>query len=394
MDKRIPIQAFSYDLPNDRIAQTAAEPRDSSKLLVYDSGRISDGVFSNLAEFLPRGSHLYFNNARVIPARLFLHNRNGARIEVLLLQPHGSDYIQALESDGICCWQCLVGNSKKWKQGEELQLAVGRTLLKLNRGPADTVEFTWDGGRHFADLLEEAGQMPLPPYIRHSADAYDRERYQTVYASVRGSVAAPTAGLHFTGSVMDKLHNAGITQDYVTLHVGAGTFMPVKTEDAREHPMHRELFTVNTALIKSLLVPGPKIAVGTTSCRVLESLYWFAVNILEERGKPHEIAQFDYENRRLHPEPEAAFKVLLDYAAARGSDVLSGETSVMIAPPYSMRVCDGLITNFHQPGSTLLLLIASLLGDDWRAVYAHALEGDYRFLSYGDSSLLLPKRIF
>lgn len=394
MGARIPIQSYTYTLPAERIAQTAAEPRDSSKLLLYREGDISHHVFRDIHQLLPEDSHLVFNNARVIQARLLLSNRNGAGIEVFLLQPWQCDYSAALEADAVCRWQCLVGNSKKWKMDEVLYLDAGSTRISVKRIDAGAVEFSWDGGRHFSELLEHAGLIPLPPYIRHEADEYDRERYQTVFSSVSGSVAAPTAGLHFTRDVLENLETRGIPSDFVTLHVGAGTFMPVKTDDAREHPMHREFFSVSRRAIENLRQAVRLIPVGTTACRVLESLYWIAVNIAEKREAPLSVAQFDYEHRTVEPGPEQAVKILLDFMDANRLEVLEAETSIMLAPPYSFRMCSGLITNFHQPGSTLLLLIAALLGEDWKQVYRAALDNDYRFLSYGDSSLLLPKRIF
>jgi len=390
MPEEILIDHYDYSLPEDRIAQEAAEPRDSSRLLLYKQGQISDHRFTELSRFLPDGTSLFLNNAKVIPARLILNNSTGARIEVFLLQPEGADHVTALNAIGTVSWNCLIGNRKKLKAGEVLQTRIGNTLLALTLSGEQTVRFEWDSTEAFAELIALFGSLPLPPYIKHKAEAYDRERYQTVYSAVSGSVAAPTAGLHFSDAVINSLENAGIPMHYVTLHVSAGTFLPVKVNDALQHPMHSECFTVDAEQIRAVRDAEKTVAVGTTSCRVLESLYWGAVNLYEGRPDPFNIAQFDYQGRQETFDRAAAMDFLLNYLEQRGDHVLSGASSIMIVPGYKFRVVEGLITNFHQPKSTLLLLISALLGDDWKKVYKHALDNGYRFLSYGDSSLLLP----
>lgn len=390
MPEEILIDHFDYPLPDDRIAQEAAEPRDSSRLLLYKQGQISDHRFGELSSLLPEGTSLFLNNAKVIPARLILNNSTGARIEVFLLQPEGADHVTALNAVGTVEWNCLIGNRKKWKAGEVLQTSIGSTLLNLRLSGEQTVCFDWNSTEAFAELIELFGSMPLPPYIKHKAGAYDRERYQTVYSAVSGSVAAPTAGLHFSDAVMSGLRSAGIPTHYVTLHVSAGTFLPVKVNDALQHPMHQEYYTADLPQIRALRDAEKVVAVGTTSCRVLESLYWGAVNLFEGRQDPFNIAQFDYQGRQETFDRAAAMDFLLNYLEQRGEHVLSGASSIMIVPGYKFRVVEGLVTNFHQPKSTLLLLISALLGDDWKKVYNHALDNGYRFLSYGDSSLLLP----
>lgn len=389
MGEEVFISDYDYLLPEGQIAQVAAEPRDSSKLLVYQHAEIRDAVFSELPHFLSDKSRLFFNDAKVIPARIFLKNSNDARIEVFLLQPHETEYFQALNAQKSSRWSCLIGNKKKWKNGEVLNLMVDGIALQVHLLEDQVVEFTWESEMPFVELLEKIGQLPLPPYIKHEANQHDSARYQTVYSKVQGSVAAPTAGLHFTPEVLSKLSEKGIDQKFVTLHVSAGTFLPVKVENARAHDMHQEIFAVKRSEIESLMEDKQIIAVGTTSTRVLESLFWAGVNILESKIQPFQIEQFAYENRSKVQKNEA-LNAILNYMDAHKLDTVYGKTSIMIIPSYEFRLVEGLVTNFHQPKSTLLLLISALLGDEWKRVYAHALRGGYRFLSYGDSSLLIP----
>ena len=389
MDEKVLIKDFDYSLTEDKIAQSAAEPRDSSKLLLYTKGQISDSVFRQLPAYLPENSSLYFNNAKVIPARIFLKNSNAATIEVFLLQPYKMEHVTALNARETCVWSCLIGNKKKWKSGEVLEIAIEGTNLQVNQIEDLVVEFTWQSGLAFVELIEKIGKLPLPPYIKHEATEDDASRYQTVYSKIQGSVAAPTAGLHFTDAVLDKIAENGVSQNFVTLHVSAGTFLPVKVEDARAHDMHQEIYSVNKAEILSILDGKQIIAVGTTSIRVLESLYWAGVNLIEKKENPFKIEQFVYENRKSYTKEES-ISAILNYLEMNKIEAVYGETSIMVVPGYQFRIVKGLITNFHQPKSTLLLLISAFLGEDWNRVYSHALENGYRFLSYGDSSLLLP----
>jgi S-adenosylmethionine:tRNA ribosyltransferase-isomerase len=389
MDRKVLIKDFDYSLAEDKIAQSAAEPRDSSKLLLYSKGQISDSVFHQLPECLNENSSLYFNNAKVIPARIFLKNSNAATIEVFLLQPYKMEHVMALNANETCVWSCLIGNKKKWKQEEVLEIEIEGTNLKVKQVEDLVVEFTWQSGLAFVEILEKIGKLPLPPYIKHEANEDDAERYQTVYSKIQGSVAAPTAGLHFTDSILDKIADKGISQKFVTLHVSAGTFLPVKVEDARTHDMHQEIYSINKAEIAAVLDGKQIIAVGTTSTRVLESLFWAGVNLIDNKENPFKIEQFVYENRKSYTK-EQSMSAILDYLEGNKIEAVYGETSIMVVPGYEFRIVKGLITNFHQPKSTLLLLISAFLGDDWKRVYAHALENGYRFLSYGDSSLLLP----
>lgn len=387
----VPISDYDYDLPEALIAQKACEPRDCSKLLLYNKGEISTSEFRNLPEFLDSESILIFNNAKVIPARLFLKNANGANIEVFILHPKGTDHSGALSSDSTVVWECLIGNGKRWKKEEILKADIGTSVLKLERLDGNDVRFTWDSGQLFSELLELIGKIPLPPYIKHEADSTDALRYQTVYSKIPGSVAAPTAGLHFTEQVMQGLDEKGLQTMYLTLHVGAGTFMPVKVENAAEHPMHEEQFEIDRLLLENLKKGKKLIPVGTTSCRVLESIYHLAIHIKSGDKGLLRVPQFPYFEEFAAIDRLEVSDILKNYMDIHKLDVLKASTSIMIMPGYRFRMTDALITNFHQPGSTLLLLISALIGEDWRAVYEYAKGKAYRFLSYGDSSLLIPR---
>lgn len=394
--KPVHLHDYTYELPDHRIARYPLAQRDQSKLLVYHQGQIEHSTFTHVAEYLPHDSILFFNDTKVIPARLFFRKPSGAVIEVLLLDPvsPSAAIAHVMDSRQSCAWHCTIGNLKRWTEGVSLSLDTDHHHLeaRLIDRANGLVEFRWTGDVTFATILDNAGVMPLPPYLHREAEPADRERYQTVYSRIEGAVAAPTAGLHFTDSVFDSIKAAGYTTDFMTLHVSAGTFLPVKHDDATQHVMHAEHVTVSRRNILNLLDSEKSvIAVGTTSMRTLESLYWFGVDLLEKGDVPFIIGQ-DVARHHLPDGPPArdAYARILQHMDEHGVDVLHGQTSIYILPGYSFRVCRGLITNFHQPGSTLLLLIAAFIGEDWRKVYAEALAQDYRFLSFGDSSLLLP----
>lgn len=387
----IPINQYDYPLPEERIAQSALEPRDSSRLLHYHKGELTLHVFKELPEILNATDQLIFNDTKVIPARIFTQNKHGAKIEVFLLHPLGTDHSMALASTETTTWACLIGNSKKWKREDKIQIDLGQTVLILTRDDDQAVNFSWAGGLHFSEILQLIGKIPLPPYIRHEASDEDARRYQTVFSKVEGSVAAPTAGLHFTNEVLETLRVKGVLRSFITLHVGAGTFLPVKVEDASKHPMHSESFEVSRLFVESLNNSRRTIVVGTTACRVMESLYYLALKILTDPEiKDLSIGQFDYIGEERVLSKQELAKVLLDYMDRHGMDVIKSRTSIMIVPGYKFRLVEGLVTNFHQPKSTLLLLISALIGEDWRQVYESALSNGFRFLSYGDSSLLVP----
>lgn len=393
--QQLEIDRFDYSLPEDRIARYPLPERDASRLLMYSGGRFSDHTYRELPGLLPPKTQLVFNNTRVVQARLLFRRPTGARIEVFCLEPMELDLQQAMATRGSIHYRCLVGNAKKWKEDRlALEFLHNNTPEQLQaellgrEGELFDLRLSWTGPATFAEVLESAGSMPLPPYMKRESEASDKDRYQTVYARPEGSVAAPTAGLHFTNSLLQNLRLAGVGQWTVTLHVGAGTFKPVDCERIGEHEMHREPFRVSKAFLHFLLRPGqgPVIPVGTTSLRCLESLYWMGVRA--HRGLPWQTVE-QWDPYELEP---------VDTATALGAlisrvdgDELWGMTRLMIAPGYTFRFAKGLITNFHQPKSTLLLLIAALIGDRWREGYQHALDTGYRFLSYGDGMLLLPE---
>lgn len=393
MGEILDINEYMYDLPSDRIALRPLEKRDHSKLLVYDKGEIKHSNFSQIADFLDVNTLLVLNNTRVIPARLHFRKDSGAVIEVFLLQPIAPSTLvqQAMAATRSATWKCTIGNVRRWNDNTRLQLKTSRetiTATLINR-PGGVVQFDWDGASTFGELIEAAGETPLPPYIRRKAEADDKNRYQTVYARHEGAVAAPTAGLHLTGELLQALAKKDILPAWVTLHVGAGTFVPVKVQNAAEHTMHEEQLIVTRELIGQLLTGRKVVPVGTTSLRVLESIYWFGCMLEKDPGAPFIVSQSDPYGA-IDPLPEQAS--LSNVLERLGDDKeLAGATSIFIRPGYRFHLCDGLVTNFHQPGSTLMLLVAALIGNDWRIVYREAMDNGYRFLSYGDSSLLIPQ---
>ena len=390
----IHIKDFSYELPDDRIAKYPLAERDTSKLLVYNKGNISHDIFRNLTAYLPQGALMVYNNTRVIQARLFFQKESGARIEVFLLEPHAPrDYEQIFQAHGVCEWKCLVGNSKKWKTGA-LRLCTASENddidLQVERVDDSVCRFLWKGDMSFAELLERVGELPIPPYLNRHSEPNDKITYQTVYARIKGSVAAPTAGLHFTDRVLHDIDALGIEREEVTLHVGAGTFKPVKSETISGHEMHSEFISVKRSTIERLIAHGGRaVAVGTTSVRTLESLYYLGVRAYNHQPLT-EVEQWEpYETSPSLTAVEA-LEALLAWMDENGHDVLHTSTRIIIVPGYSYHIVERLITNFHQPQSTLLLLVSALIGNDWHKVYDYALSHEFRFLSYGDSSILIP----
>lgn len=395
-------QALNYELPDERIAKYPLSERDASKLLVWRNGEIIDSGFRSVADFLPEESLLVFNNTKVIRARLPFQKKTGAQIEIFCLDPVSpADYQIAFQQTQRCSWNCMVGNLKKWKQ-EPLEREVevdGKIIIltakKINQDQGNVVvEFSWNNDSiDFASLIEASGILPIPPYLHRETEISDLERYQTIYSKIKGSVAAPTAGLHFTDSVFQSLKDKTIDIAEVTLHVGAGTFKPVKSATIADHEMHSEKIVVSRQLIEKLLLnEGKLVAVGTTSIRTLESLYWLGVSIIKNVSQPpahlHVEQWIPYQEATDQP-AKRVLQALLDYMDKNQLPVLVASTQIIIVPSYTFRIVDGMITNFHQPQSTLLLLISAYLGDDWKRVYQHALNNDYRFLSYGDSNLYL-----
>jgi len=393
----ISIQDFTYHLPEEKIALHPLSDRDQSKLLVYREKKIIHSDFKRLAEFLPANSILFFNNTKVIPARLLFKKETGAVIEIFLLNPVWPSPVVALAMNAKekCRWVCTIGNLKRWPEGSALKIIDGDISLeaKLVDRKNNLVEFQWSHNLSFAEIVKKIGAIPLPPYIKRNVEAGDRERYQTVYSKEDGAVAAPTAGLHFTKAILDALKVHGIAVDYLTLHVSAGTFQPVKVENAADHPMHSEQIVITRRNIKSLLVEKKIVAVGTTSLRTLESMYWYGAKLTKNPDAEFVITQ-DEPYRLEHVDKTEALKAILAKMDREKTDQLLGETSIYIMPGYDFKVGDVLITNFHQPGSTLILLVAAFVGNDWKRIYDEALANRYRFLSYGDSSLLFKKQSY
>jgi len=395
------ISEFNYSLPENRIAKFPLSNRDESKLLEFNNNSIQDYSFKDLPQLLPTDSILLFNNTKVIHARIEFFKATGARIEVFCLEPHTPfEYQQNLSTTKNCTWHCIVGNSKKWKQEEltlEFNINSKKETIKASRKEVleqgSIVEFTWSGNYSFGEVLEAIGQIPIPPYLQRNSEEIDSERYQTTYAKHNGSVAAPTAGLHFTPEIISRLHEKNISSNYVTLHVGAGTFKPVSTDSYKEHSMHREFFTVEKSLIKKLANnTSPVIAVGTTSVRTIESLYWLGVKLISKQENTiNELFQWEAYELIQTISVQDAFKALLNELEKTNSKSFQAYTQIMIIPGYTFKVVDKIITNFHQPQSTLLLLVCAFIGKSWKEMYEHALNNNYRFLSYGDSSLLHKK---
>ncbi len=377
-------------MPDDRIAKYPLESRDASKLLHYRKGKIDGHIFKELPSLLPEGALMVFNDTKVVPARLHFRRDSGAHIEIFCLEPLDPvEYNTSFASTHSCSWKCVLGNAKKWK-GDILKMPGMdlRAELEERDGKTGIVRFTWDSKEPFSKVLEQAGTVPIPPYLNRETEAIDLERYQTLYARIKGSVAAPTAGLHFTPEVLEALDAKGIERHHVCLHVGAGTFLPVKSSLVSEHPMHREPFVIGKDLIKKLRAGDrPLVAVGTTSVRTLESLYYAGAGILEN-GHLEDVDQWAPYTKEYGCSTEEALDALLGYMDNNALENLSLGTRIIIVPGFKFRLVDYLVTNFHQPESTLILLVSAFVDGDWRSIYDYALSHGFRFLSYGDSSLL------
>lgn len=398
----IRIEDFTYELPDDRIAKYPLKYRDSSQLLSYKDGNIDKRSFSGISELIPDDSLMLFNDTKVVPARLHFQRPTGAHIEIFCLEPvQPEEYVSMFAVTGSCRWKCIVGNIKRWKNDtltlynpmadrriEEMGLKAD---LIERVGETSVIEFSWDIDAPFSQVLEVCGTVPIPPYLNRNTEDVDLERYQTLYARYRGSVAAPTAGLHFTEIVLESIRNKGVVTDTVCLHVGAGTFLPVKSSLVAEHTMHKEPFVVTLELLERLVErKGKVVAVGTTSVRTLESLYYAGVSCIEN-GRPEDVGQWDPYSREYDYPTDEALKAIVDYLKANGLKELKIGTRIIIVPGFRFRLVDILVTNFHQPQSTLLLLISAFVDGDWRRIYDYALANDFRFLSYGDSSILFRR---
>ena len=404
--RHIKIKDYAYDLPDERIAKYPVAERDTSKLLIYSShgfqskeGTISEDHFYNITDYLPSGEMMVFNNTKVIQARLRFYKDTGALIEVFCLEPFlPIDYAQNFASQGHCQWVCMIGNMKKWKEGTlSLPLSDGTSLTVERKGVHGNyhiIEFSWSNDMTFAELLDSQGELPIPPYLNRHTEESDKQTYQTVYSKIQGSVAAPTAGLHFTTDVLQKIDALNIDREEITLHVGAGTFKPVKSEEIEGHEMHSEYIVVSRHTIEKLIRhEGKAIAVGTTSVRTLESLYYIGCklhNNLDLSEEELHVNQWEPYDTQFDLSTIKALQNILDYLDKNQLQALHTTTQIIIAPGYHYHIVRWMVTNFHQPQSTLLLLVSAFIGEDWHKVYDYALTHDFRFLSYGDSSLLMP----
>ena len=406
--RHIRISDYNYPLPDERIAKFPIAQRDHSKLLVYRKGEVGEDVFYHLPDYLPQGALMVFNNTKVIQARMHFRKETGALIEVFLLEPaEPTDYELMFQTTGHCAWYCLVGNLKKWKEGtltRTINIKQETINVKATRGPihgtSHRIDFAWDGNVSFAEIIDAMGELPIPPYLNRETQESDKTTYQTVYSKIKGSVAAPTAGLHFTPEVLADIDAHGIDREELTLHVGAGTFKPVKSEEIEGHEMHTEFISVRRQTIEKLIAHGGEaIAVGTTSVRTLESLYYMGLKVMQNPELSEEqlhVAQWEpYElrNKNLELREMSAIQALTalrDWMKAHDMEVLHSSTQIIIAPGYDYHIVKMLVTNFHQPQSTLLLLVSAFVKGDWHKIYDYALAHDFRFLSYGDSSLLIP----
>ena len=401
--KHIRISDYNYNLPDERIAKYPLPQRDHSKLLVYNKGVVGEDVFYNLPKYLPEGALMVFNNTRVIQARMHFHKETGALIEIFLLEPaEPNDYELMFQTTSHCAWYCLVGNLKKWKTGtleRKIEIKGQQVTVKATRmgehGTSHRVDFEWDGSFiSFAEIIDAMGELPIPPYLNRESQESDKTTYQTVYSKIKGSVAAPTAGLHFTPEGLRQLDEHGLDREELTLHVGAGTFKPVKSEEIEGHEMHTEYIAVRRETLEKLIAHDCKaIAVGTTSVRTLESLYYMGRKVLRNPDVQEEelhVNQWEPYEECSEYAPQECIQALIDWLNRHEQNVLHSSTQIIIAPGYEYKIVKMLVTNFHQPQSTLLLLVSAFVKGDWHKIYDYALGHDFRFLSYGDSSLLIP----
>ena len=400
MHSDIRISDYTYILPDERVAKYPLAERDSSRLLICKNHAITEDKFSSIVDYLPDSSHIIFNNTRVVPARLLFRKDTGALIEIFCLEPVSpADYARSFASLSPCRWRVIIGNAKRWKSGR-LSINTSQFILYVELIEKETnsyiVEFSWNNNLTFSEVIDLCGKIPIPPYLNRDTELIDYERYQTLYAKYRGSVAAPTAGLHFTDEVLERLKIKGISMDNICLHVGAGTFIPVKGDNISDHQMHSEPFSVTKEFLKRIIdyksLGEQIIAVGTTTVRTLESLYYLGLqcnNDINDEFRLEAVSQWDPYSIKEDIGTIDAISKLLRYMERRNLDTLEVKTSIIIVPSFKFRITDVMVTNFHQPQSTLLLLVAAFIGEDWRKVYEYALQNEFRFLSYGDSSLLI-----
>lgn len=403
--QNLSIRDFTYVLPEERIAKYPLAERDASKLLIYDNGKVSEDIYKNIDKHLPKDTLLIFNDTKVVEARLLFQKNTGGVIEIFCLEPHEQygDITIGMSQKKKVLWQCLIGGASKWKHGQVLEKRIkdreSEIVLQARfiekRSDSFIIEFIWNVDISFAEVLHDAGVIPLPPYIKREPEQSDGERYQTIYAHYAGSVAAPTAGLHFSKNILEKLTAKNIKTDFVTLHVGAGTFKPVKTETIKDHEMHSEFINISKKTIENIFqnLSGHIMPVGTTSLRTIESIYWLGAKIKSGQTNISLITQWEPYDHSLNVSAKEALQSLLDFMSNKKMERLFTKTQIIIAPSYKFKIANALITNFHQPQSTLLLLVAAFIGRDWKMVYDYALENNFRFLSYGDGCLLWNKNV-
>lgn len=398
--KSIKIEDYNYNLPDDKIAKFPLENRGDSKLLIYQNKQISESNYKHISEAIPDNSFLVFNNTKVVKARLIFHKPTGGKVEIFCLEPKdfSGEMTRAMAQKESSTWYCLVGGAKKWKEGAVFMETKSGLMVKAERkgreNDAFIIQFSWTPfNKTFSDVLKETGELPLPPYMNRKAEESDQERYQTTFAQHEGSVAAPTAGLHFTDDIISSINAKGIESDFVTLHVGAGTFKPVDAEEIGNHDMHFELFDVSVSFLENLILKieskSNVIPVGTTSLRTIESLFWIGQNLMNGSKELNLTQWTPYESHKIVASPMDSLNAIVKYLKLHNQTKLVASTQLMIAPGYEFKIASGIVTNFHQPKSTLLLLVSAMIGESWKTIYNHALENDFRFLSYGDGCLLL-----
>ena len=388
MNTDLDLEDYKYELPNERIAKYPLDKRSKSKMLCFSEGKIEHRIFEEVVDILPKHTHLVFNDTKVIPARVHFYKSTGAKIEVFLLEPKNATVEEAMVATQKATWNCMIGNAKRWKIGATELIELNNTSISISRTGDTEVQFSWNSEAVFTEIIELMGKVPLPPYLNREVEDQDQSRYQTVYSKSEGAVAAPTAGLHFNDKILKTLREEGILQNYVTLHVSAGTFQPIKELNIQNHEMHREEIIVSKKILVDLIENPNVLAVGTTSMRTLESLYWYGVMLEEDPDSVFKIEKLFPYQAQPAISAKASFQNVLNLMERKGIDHLLGNTEIFIFPSYEFKVVKKLLTNFHMPGSTLILLVAAFVGEVWKELYEQALRNDYRFLSFGDCCLL------
>ena len=388
MNTDLDLEDYKYELPPERIAKYPLKERSKSKMLHFSKSTTKHRTFEEIVDVLPKDTHIVFNDTKVIPARIHFYKSTGAKIEVFLLEPKNSTVEEAMVMTQASTWSCMIDNAKRWKIGTTETIELDNTIVAISRVADTDVHFAWQSNELFSDIIEQMGKVPLPPYLNREVEEQDQDRYQTVYSKSEGAVAAPTAGLHFNDRILNRLNEDGILENYVTLHVSAGTFQPIKELNIENHDMHREEIIISKKVVEDLINSPLVLAVGTTSMRTLESLYWYGVMLEDQPDAAFHIDKLFPYQKRPAMSTQKALTNILEYMGAKGLNHLTGNTEIFIFPGYEFKVVKKLLTNFHMPGSTLILLVAAFIGEAWKDIYEQALDSDYRFLSFGDCCLL------